>query len=507
MYIKNNWKIGDTITKEKINNMEGGIESAHNKADSNALQIQKNNGNIAALHNVMDIVDETINPQNWFDKSNLTVNNNIGTSGEGTTSTVYSVTDYIPAKVGDVIVCGSTSNVNSACTFRNVTYVAEYDKDKNFLVRSNQFPFTKSENNVYTYTVQNENTEFIRISDNNSAINTDGVYYTIAINYNTALKLYYTDYFDPYVETKSLELDNIKSKINDFNSVSSAVIDCWGDSMTEGGSSGKTYPQFLSELLGSDYTVNNYGKSSQSSGEIAMRFGTNEIYVTLEGNKIPSSTEPVKISSIVSTHGDRWTGRNLINFSPSRPVPCRLMGIKGQFSKTGMSAIFTRDTEGDAVDVPPESRVWCEPNNSDGNICIFWAGKNDTAFADKYIVDGTVDCIYSMTQRMQHKKFIVLPVFKSLSQTKGTTGYSNITKINNKLSGLYPNNYLDIQSMLIEHGMEDGNLTPTEDDTTAIANDTLPPQLMASDGTHPNETCREIFAKYIYDFILEKGWI
>lgn len=313
-------------------------------------------------------------------------------------------------------------------------------------------------------------------------------------------------YFEPYynLENRVAALEE-----NDpYPVLELTTIDCWGDSMTEGGSAGKSYPQLLGELLGNRFTVNNYGKSSQASGEIAFRFGSNDVWIKLQGNEIPATTDAVTVEEIYCSTGAKFSRRNFGNFAAGGYVNCNLQGVPGQLNVlVGVGKTFKRNTAGDVVSVPGLCKIFNDENFSSENMCIFWAGKNDTAMADTYTVNGTVDNIYGMTRKMQHNQFIVLPVFKSLTETRGTTGYNNITAINNKLATLYPSNFLDIQAMLIEHGLEDAGITPTSADETAIANDTMPPSLMASDGVHPNEEAREVYVVYIKDFMHQKGWI
>lgn len=286
------------------------------------------------------------------------------------------------------------------------------------------------------------------------------------------------------------------------------TVDCWGDSMTEGGSSGASYPSLLATALGNGYSVNNYGKSSQTSGEVAFRFGSNPVFVKLSGGQIPADTSEVAITGTICTTGARFIPRNFGNYAAGGYVHCNIEGVPGKLNALiGVKRVFSRDSAGDAVDVDGYARVWNDENFSNINMCIFWVGGNDIDVADTYAVKGTLDNICGMAGRMQHRQFIILPIIKNATEIQGTAKYNTITQLNNSIARLYPNNFLDIQTMLIEHGLEDAGITPTSADETAIANDIIPPSLMADDGVHPNEICRTVYVQYIKQFMQAKGWI
>lgn len=285
------------------------------------------------------------------------------------------------------------------------------------------------------------------------------------------------------------------------------TVDCWGDSMTERGSAGETYPNLLQAILPAGFTCNNYGIGSQTSGEIAFRYGSNEIYVKLENDEIPASGS-VNVEGIICSSGEKFGFKNFGNFSANKGCHCVINGVPGLLDCViGGSKTFTRDASGSAVATYGYTKAYNDENYTDEHINIIWSGKNDTTSAATYIVKGTVDNVYKMTGILQHKMFIILPVFKSTNNIRGTTTYNNITAINAELAKLYPENYLDIQAMLIDHGLDDAHIVPTPEDEQAILDDVIPPSLMAADGFHPNETCRTVYVQYIKDFMINKGWI
>ena len=405
----------------------------------------------------------------------------------------YKTSGFMECKAGDKVYYtgltqqGGIMGIDAISLFR----IAFYDRYQKYL---------SYQNNANSISVP-ANAEYFRITIPSNVTNTP----SITLNTYPTLPEQFIQYASPYYKI----VQEVKQMVHTTVLILNLnTVDCWGDSMTEGGSTGATYPALLATALGSGFTVNNYGKSSQTSGEVAFRFGTNPVYIKLNGNQIPAAANAVTVDDIICTTGDRYTRRNFGNFASGGYVHCVVEGVPGKLNcLVGVGKSFTRDSAGDAVPTNGYVRVWNDENFSNENICIFWAGKNDTAMADTYIVKGVVDNIYGMTARMQHSQFIVLPVFKSANEGSGTAMYTKITQLNERLATLYPNNFLDIQAMLIEHGLEDAGITPTAEDEAAIASDIVPPSLMAEDGVHPNETCREVYVQYIKNFMIEMGWI
>ena len=478
-HIHEGYAVDDTLTQA------GAAADAKATGD----QISDLKGALNGIKSALDIVYS----QNLFNPDAVSPNSVIDrTTGQLNENNQYKTSDFIACNSNDIIYL---TNITQLGAFQDILTVSAfrigfYSEDKTYISYvdyGNSTP-VPSGAKYFRFTIPSSSTATWCVTLNWYPTNASEVVY----------------YESPYY--------NLPNRVTALEHATQPLlklytVDCWGDSMTEGGSTGATYPNILATELGNNYTVNNYGKSSQTSGEVAFRFGTNPVYIKINGNQIPATTTPVTVDDIICTTGDRLTRRNFGNFA-GNGVHCVVEGVQGMLNcLVGVGKSFTRDTQGDAVTANGYVKVWSDKNYSDENICIFWAGKNDTAMADTYIVKGTVDNIYGMTHRMQHKQYIVLPVFKSHNEGIGTTMYNKITQINDKLKTLYPNNYLDIQSMLIAHGLEDAEITPTQEDEEAIANDTIPPSLLANDGIHPNETCRSVYVKYIKKFMQDNGWL
>lgn len=104
-------------------------------------------------------------------------------------------------------------------------------------------------------------------------------------------------------------------------------------------------------------------------------------------------------------------------------------------------------------------------------------------------------------------KYLILPSFNSDTERAGSAGYINKMANNAAVAAAFPNNWLDIRSMLIALSLP----SQPYQDSAAIANDVLSSQLRFDNGTsidalHPNAVCVSIYAQMIGDWIIAKGW-
>jgi len=426
-------------------------------------------------------------PNNKFDSNAKTLSAGLNTSGQVIASTTGFVSDYIPVKNGDTVYL---TVVNDSDEYRGINAtnffrICLYDTSKSILSYSD-----------YANSVAVSADGFIRVELVNSYLNMNTI--SITLNSYPTNKSGVETYFTPHY------IVPIPNSYCDER-----IVDCWGDSRIENGSAGTPMPTYLGQKLGAGYTVNNYGESSQTSGEVAMRYGTNEVYITLEGNEIPATTDTVNVTNIICSTGDRFGYGNLYNLSGAKPVECYLCGVRGYLSITNISTKkFTRAEAGAVVSVPPCSRAWVSENDSDSHIVLIWVGKNDQVSAgDAWYKKGILSNIKGMVGRLNHDHFIILGDTNDTddSQKQGTNWYNRIVGLNAELAKVYPSNFIDVRAKLIEDGLSDAGLTPTADDTAWIAVGCIPPSLMA-DMTHPNDYGKELVARYVYQFMQNKGW-
>ena len=423
-----------------------------------------------------------------------------------------STTGFISCKSGDNFVLGyATSPLSQELTRQNPVFVYLFDKNKNFLSRSPQYPAVDS-----VYTVDSENARYIRMTAANSFFSND---YIMLAKANTNLP--FEVYFAPYKILKNQsDVEELKSDVeelkSDVDNVNKYIIDCWGDSRTAMiADDGTSYCDYLKALLGSEFHVQNYGESSQSSGMCAARFGSNELFMTFPDNKLNASGA-TNLSAIECTSGN---DRNVYEYSKSRYIYGSLNGVYGRFERASIASFdnvkFTRISDGLEVPIKPRTKLVVDDVSQREHINIFWWGKNDFASALKYIVSGVIDNYDKAVKWLGHKYFIILGETCSLTSSYEVGGSDRIKldEINNTLKKKYPNNFIDINEYLSsEQALTDVGLTITDADTENISKGFPCEQLMVhitnqSDTVHPNEKGREAIAHKIYEFMQNKGWI
>lgn len=464
---------------------------------------------ISTLINDLESVDDALNeattqynsvleiksytPANWLDETALTTGR-ILWNGTMDSSASYKTSDYIPVSNGDVLrfFKGFTNPDTGRVELEKTTgeRLALYDANKSYLAVSGQYPCNTSTG----YTVSNASAKYIRISYSSSF---DPVELTI----NASSIPAYSKYFVPYKDSDRLV------HIEDILGASvKKIIDCWGDSRTEM-NIGTSYSDYLGTLLGNDFIVTNRGISGQSIGQVGFRFGSNEVFLTLANNQIPASGA-VDVTGVVCSVGSRQ-GYNMETADDTRGSRCAINGVQGTFvyHRSG-SKTFTRDADGVAVRVFPQTKAVPEPYFASDHMQILWAGKNDFSYSAPYTVSGIEDNYDAMVSKIPHSKFIILGETYSNTDdyASGSTGRTNVDAINTYLSTKYPNNFINIQTELVSNGLTLESITPTAQDTTDIANGFIPSSLMA-DATHPNQYGREAIAKIIYGWMQTKNWI
>ena len=474
-----------------------GAETAAASVAGSAAQIATNAEDITQLKSefTATLDTEIIYPVNKIDETKLTTGR-ILWNGTMDTNTGYKTTDYIPVNNGDVLRFYKGYFDSSAeiylCERTTGERLALYDANKTYLGVSGQYPFNLNNG----YTVDNADAKFIRASYDAAFSPVE-----LAINLPVQGAQPLLPYFEPYLTSK--RLDSIEDAI-DTNP--NKIIDCWGDSRTEMNID-TSYTDYLATLLGNPYIVSNHGLSGQSIGQVAFRYGSNEVYVTLANNQIPASGS-VNITNIICSKGSR-TGNNMETADATRGSRCSINGVSGMlvYQRNGTKA-FVRDAEGPVVNVYPSTKAIPTPYFDETHMQIMWAGKNDFSYAWPDIVSGIESNYDAMVSALKHDKYIILGETYSNEDNyaEGSTNREYVDSINAYLAEKYPNNFINVQSELVENGLTLESITPTEQDQTDISGGFIPTSLMA-DATHPNQYGREAIAKIIYAWMQTNNWI
>lgn len=455
----------------------GQVKDALNKRDEKINSLKEDLGELPQTLNM-----KLVKSKNLFDRKNIVEGGYTGDNGEFLTGIVSFRSDFINFNGADTLFC-YVLNQNNGFTAQNMFRVSEYDSGKNHIKTS------KNVMNVIT----DANTKYVIVSLANDLLNLDKVCLC-----NSEIKNRYGlyEYFEPHFE-KEEPVGNIV---------------CYGDSMTEGGTIGKTMPQIIQEYTG--LITTNKGQSSQTSGFIAWRFGANDIYATFDGNRIPTSGS-VSVT-LYSENGDRSGGSNLFNWSSAYGIRCAVNGVNGIISKNLTGATFTRETDGEETSVMPMTKIfqryhWSNnnDNNDQTNICIIWCGRNDIGQGSNATAKNIFANISAMIRKINTDRFIVLTVPNMADEIEavGTERCNRIVELNSLIKKYYPNNYVDVRDAMVNRTHEIWNLSLSKTDKNLVSKGCPPTVLMGSDFLHPNETARLGYCKLIVDLMFYKGWI
>jgi hypothetical protein len=271
----------------------------------------------------------------------------------------------------------------------------------------------------------------------------------------------------------------------------------WGDSLTYsltsiGGVWQQADPTWL-DTIGADLHVDtaNFGIPSQGSAEIAVQQGGLKPLVTLVGNQIPSgSTTAITVTAINPTDG--WTQ---YPEAGTMTMHGALAGVSGTLQHTVTSGVHSYSFVPDAATVSvvpvPAGSAFSGDQGADyrDGIQIIWAGTNNSA-QTAAIERDIASMVHWMTA--SPSRYLIID---------GT-----IPAIENDLSSTYGSQFVDLRSWLISDGLAAAGITPTPDDTEAIATGNIPPSLIASQG-HFTQAAYTAIGHHLAAVMKDKGWI
>jgi hypothetical protein len=249
-----------------------------------------------------------------------------------------------------------------------------------------------------------------------------------------------------------------------------------GDSMMNGAAGeGVNLLTTLASIL--QVEAFNDGHGGYGSLDVAVNAGAEIPQFTVADNMIPTSGA-VEILNVSPTDGWRGFGGNSVI-----RIDGRLAGVAGQMEYTTATGVrrFIRNSSGSATACPPGTSFFPDGTGYRDRTQVIWVGRNNISYPNAILRDVKAMVDY---QTALLPRTLVLGVCTSIDEIVGTSGYNRIATINNALAAVYGDRFLDIRRYLIDNGLADAGLTPTDADREAIANDTIPPQLLHSDGLH-----------------------
>ena len=304
----------------------------------------------------------------------------------------------------------------------------------------------------------------------------------------------------PYFEGNGVVIANVitqelkESIIEEVKNGGSNEIVCWGDSLTAMGG----WTNKLEELSG--MKVVNAGVGGETSTTIMARQGSDCMMVN--DITIPADTTEVQIANrtdkIKCFSG--YYALPLLQGGGSTINPCSINGIEGTLSWTGSAHndmngkyMFARKTAGDAVVINRPTPIITNymKNKRTPKLMIIFMGQNGGWNSD---VTTLVE---------QHKLVIDYannPEYFILGLSSGTA--AERADYEKAMKNAFGRRFFSLREYLSQYGLEDLGLTPTSDDTAAMSEGKVPPQLLI-DSVHFTTACRTLIGELVYKRLVE----
>ena len=272
-------------------------------------------------------------------------------------------------------------------------------------------------------------------------------------------------------------------------------ITCWGDSLTAQGG----WTEVLTRRTG--LPVCNAATGGEPSYTIAARQGADVMLV--DHITIPADTTPVRIAAyrdgIITQMGK--IVRPLLQGGSDHVNPVRIGGVEGTLAWTGKNYTdtagiwtFTRSVPGNAVtlDRPTAMLTWADRMRNAPHLMVLFIGQNDGDF-------GINTLIRRHRQMIDHAKARHTIV---LGLSSGTAAQREAYE--SAMKEEFGRCFISLREYLSTYGLADAGLTPAEEDTAAMAEGRVPPQLL-KDTVHFTEACKEVIGEMLYEKCCELG--
>lgn len=290
-----------------------------------------------------------------------------------------------------------------------------------------------------------------------------------------------------YPIKENVDTSELAERVEELEKPSSKIIDCFGDSLTQGiGGSGNSYPLALKNKLGEEWQVNNYGVGGENTFAISGRQGGIPLMVLPV--TIPNESVEVEISLISISEETHNLGSTLAGVNP-----CYINGIEGTLVKRDGKYYFTRTTKGDSVILTNPTILVTDvmKKNNNKNVIIIWMGTNGSWWDTSQSISSQWLCsqIKNMIDFSNSNNYLVIGLTSQPTDTQKV--------IDKEMRRQFGSKFIQLRKHLIEYGLVDAGITPTEQDTTDIVNGIVPTSLR-SDTVHLNSIGYTVVGNLIY---------
>lgn len=313
-------------------------------------------------------------------------------------------------------------------------------------------------------------------------------------------------------------------------------IVCWGDSLTAPhtgkGIKGKVkrivkdadYPEYLGEMLGDEYEIINGGVGGENTLTIMARQGAYPMklahdVVIFKSDEIKFKTfignndVPAFISSYNGKHVTPLLQCGWDEDSPAQINPCTINDKNFQISseakfwkeegkyKFEYNYLIDADDEWMASDTIKAGSIvntYAMKNLRNKYANVFFIGQNG-GFAD---AADLIRQLNAMIKYSKSKRYIVISFHKPNGVMKTI---SRMKEMEDSLNQSFGQHYINLREYMVNKGLTDAGLEPTQEDKDSIAKGQVPPQMM-TDGCHFTTKGYEEIAKLVFDKIKELGY-
>lgn len=435
-------------------------------------------------------------PNNLMDVANSTVGYELSNYATTASNQSYSVSEYIPIAEGQEYTFGLGTGDLGRISFYQTADTSQPICLSTSDWMSGKVPsavasavawFTVNENNTMSFTVpsgytdrQGRSIKYMRFtywtSQADKAFCVKGT--TLIDDVSFLGKV-------PYLDE---EIDGIYEQIPSQD----AVVDCLGDSHTGGVSTYTPYPSVLSELIGSSYSVLNFGAGGDGASDIVARQGA--LYavcdpVTIADSQNYTNNVPLKLYSGDSLRqfGLKWIGINKDALTGNLYCLLGNVPVYVSFDNTNHFKVRPVSTGGGdiAITRPTKITTTYMQTGYKSHVLVLCMGSNDVSTVS---IQKLAD--WNRLIAKQYQRYIIVGEPTVLNST-------NREEYNALMYAYFGTHYIDINSYMIQYGLSDAGITPTAADEQAISQGITPPSLMY-DSVHYNQSGIDVMATQIY---------
>ena len=268
-------------------------------------------------------------------------------------------------------------------------------------------------------------------------------------------------------------------------------IVCWGDSLTVSVDGKSAFPDILRDLSGCE--VINYGVEAENTSMIAMREGG--LRVNVKATVIPADTNLIPVFLRTENNGHV----HFLDHGDGGVNPCSISGIEGELQKLNGSYYFVRSRKGEriAVEEGTQFKTHGMIDARMGDVLVIFAGTND--LPDSKSVGNIIALERQMLEAAKCDRYIIVGLTYA-------GGIPEIDKVNAALEKEFGDHFVDIRKYMLNYGLADAGIEPTQADIADIKKGEIPGSLRR-DYVHGNKLYHKLLGEQVYRRMVYLGYL